>query len=163
MPEMTVGQAKNSMRRAARAIVEGKLTGTEKAAIWAFFGGECAYCGKKLDRSLREGHLDHADPTAGNHLGNRVLSCGPCNGNEKREEPWESFLARKAPEHEKQRAAKIGDWAARNPAPAVAQEPEVEAARLAVEAAIAQFDAACAGLRTVVLEARVRKLRGAAP
>lgn len=160
MPEMTVGQAKNSMRWAARAIVEGKLTTIDKDAIWAFFDSTCAYCGKALSRALREGHLDHADPKNGNHLGNRVLACGPCNGNEKREEPWESFVARKDPEHAEGRAARIREWVARHPAPVLSHDPEVEAAQQSVEVAIAHFDAACANLRLAVLRARGRTAQG---
>ena len=42
--------------------------------------------------------MDHAVSASGeghNGLGNRVLACGPCNDDEKRDEHWESFLERK--------------------------------------------------------------------
>ena len=42
--------------------------------------------------------MDHAVSASGdghNGLGNRVLACGSCNDDEKRDEHWESFLKRK--------------------------------------------------------------------
>ena len=51
-----------------------------------------------MDRESREAHKDHlvAQAEGGtNQLSNLVLSCGICNGDEKRELDWEGFLAAK--------------------------------------------------------------------
>lgn len=98
MPRVTPSMAKNTIKRSLRSIVDRELTATEKSAIWSHFSSECAYCGKKLAREGREGHVDHLIPTTSggtNHISNRVLSCPPCNGDEKREEDWMTFLNRK--------------------------------------------------------------------
>lgn len=45
-------------------------------------------------------------------MANRVLSCKPCNGNEKRDQDWVEFLKIKVPRQEllAQRHEKILDW-----------------------------------------------------
>jgi len=98
MPRVTPSMAKNTIKRSLRSIVDRELSATEKSAIWNHFSSQCAYCGKKLSRDGREGHIDHLIPTTSggtNHISNRVLSCPPCNGDEKREEDWITFLNRK--------------------------------------------------------------------
>jgi hypothetical protein len=142
------------MRRAIRMIVDGGLSANGEDAVWAYFKNECAYCGRKLDRSRREGHLDHADPSSGNHLGNRVLSCAPCNGNEKREERWEDFLARKSPEDADRRAERIRRWMASHPPQERRTTPEVDAALAHAEEVVAAFQVACDQLRVAVKHAR---------
>ena len=47
------------------------------------FESACAYCRKALDRSQRLGHIDHATTGGGNQLGNLILACSRCNGDEK--------------------------------------------------------------------------------
>lgn len=98
MPRVTPSMAKNTIKRSLRSIVDRELSAAEKSAIWNHFSSQCAYCGKKLSRDGREGHIDHLIPTTSggtNHISNRVLSCPPCNGDEKREEDWITFLNRK--------------------------------------------------------------------
>lgn len=98
MPRISTAYVKNIVRRGFNELIDPAPNADEKALIWNHFGGKCAYCGVALDRSRREGRIDHAVSASGdghNGLGNRVLACGPCNDDEKREEHWESFLKRK--------------------------------------------------------------------
>lgn len=100
MPRYTIAYAKNIMRRTIRAIIDAEPTKTEVAKIWGYFKDECAYCGRKLIKGTKDAHIDHLVSAAlrgGNELSNRVLSCGPCNGNEKRDTPWGNFLRHKNP------------------------------------------------------------------
>jgi hypothetical protein len=115
MPRITPSMAKNTIKRSLRAIVDRELSATEKTAIWNHFSSQCAYCGKELTREDREGHIDHLIPTTSggtNHISNRVLSCPTCNGDEKREEDWKSFLNRKIvdPATREARIRRIQSW-----------------------------------------------------
>lgn len=115
MSRVTPSMAKNTIKRSLRALVDRELSATEKTAIWVHFSSQCAYCGKKLTRVCREGHIDHLIPTTSggtNHISNRVLSCSTCNGDEKREEDWISFLDRKIddPATREARIRKIQSW-----------------------------------------------------
>jgi hypothetical protein len=115
MPKVTPSYAKNVIRRALLSVVDVPPTPAQVEKAWAFFGFACAYCGRALDRKNRDGHLDHlVSATTGgpNHICNRVLSCGPCNGDEKREKEWETFLAEKISDQDllRVRRTKIGEW-----------------------------------------------------
>jgi 5-methylcytosine-specific restriction endonuclease McrA len=146
----TVSQAKNRMRRAAEEIVDPGPTDLEP--IWTYFDARCAYCGKQLRRELREGHVDHAEPGGGNHLGNLVLACGPCNGDEKREESWRDFLHRKVgdPDTRDERAARIETWSLMHAKPRSTESQEIAALRADVENLIADFGAKCNELKALV-------------
>lgn len=98
MPSNTPGYAKNIIRRAFRQVIDEHPSREDIDAIWKYFESECAYCGVKLQRAKKEGHLDHlvaASSDGSNHLSNRVLSCATCNEGEKRDLHWEKFLAAK--------------------------------------------------------------------
>jgi len=63
-----------------------------------YFQSTCAYCGIHIDPESRTGHLDHIMPSAlggTNEIHNYLLACSRCNGDEKRDEDWQSFLERK--------------------------------------------------------------------
>src|SRR6266545_205629 len=114
-------QAKNALLRSLRGIVDPYPTSTGVGKVWAHFKSKCAYCGKKLKRSDRNGHQDHLvtfQDGGGNDLGNYVLACGGCNGDEKREEAWETFLRRKNPKEATflRRKATIEAWVTSNAA-----------------------------------------------
>ena len=96
MGRASVGQAKNVVTRALRAILDRELTRTEEALVWRYFKSACAYCGLRLWKKGRKGHLDHLVHGGTNHISNRVLSCGVCNGDEKRDRPWRAFIKEKA-------------------------------------------------------------------
>src|SRR5262249_48848297 len=94
MPKMTPGYAKNTIRRALRAV-DREPNAAEVDRLWQYFGSACAYCARPLNRAKREWHIDHLIPGQGNQISNRVLSCASCNGDEKRENDWLPFLREK--------------------------------------------------------------------
>lgn len=99
MPKDTPSMAKNKIRRSLVAILDPHPSKSEVNELWAYFESRCAYCGTPIDRDSRGGHLDHLVPSAGggsNNIHNHALSCARCNGDEKREESWLSFLGRKS-------------------------------------------------------------------
>ena len=90
----TKSQATNAMKRAIQSAAYGTITPPQVARLWAHFDSKCAYCNVPLVRSERKGHLDHLVPGQGDGAWNRILSCGICNGDEKRETEWTEFLRR---------------------------------------------------------------------
>lgn len=95
MPPITPPKAKNMMRRARRGVVDPEPSDSQIDALWKYFGSSCAYCGQKLNRSKGEGQLDHLESVASagsNHISNRVLACGRCNAEDKRDAQWDDFL-----------------------------------------------------------------------
>ena len=76
--------------------------------------GSCAgCCGKQLTDG--EGDIDHLVPAAlggANALANRVLSCKPCNAEEKRDRDWIEFLKEKcaSPNILQERESRIQKW-----------------------------------------------------
>jgi len=150
VPKISVSQAKNLMRRAIGEIRGPGPSRSEIDELWAFFESGCAYCGVQVER--RSAHLDHADPLGGNRVGNRVLSCGRCNGDEKRERGWLEFLNEKASGAElSQRKLQIEKWMARHPHPEVrrASEEVLEQERL-LEDLVTRFGKECAKLRRLM-------------
>lgn len=120
MSRITPSMAKNAIKRSLRSIVDCELTKSEKSDIWDHFSSQCAYCGRVLSKEGREGHIDHLDPithNGTNHISNRVLSCSQCNGDEKREEGWQSFLDKKISDREtrEEYKQKIKGWIEKNP------------------------------------------------
>ena len=111
----TPSMAKNKMRRCLKAVLDPHPSKADIGRLWNHFGASCAYCGLALELSDREGHIDHvvASSTGGtNDIQNHVLSCARCNGDEKREESWETFLVRKAGAAYEDRRACIQRWLA---------------------------------------------------
>lgn len=113
----TPSKARNLMKRALREIIDPSPTVEERDALWERFDSCCIFCGRRLDPQAREGHLDHLDSSTGgggNSIGNRVLACGKCNGDEKREQDWKAFLAQKCPDKKERerRLQLIRDWQA---------------------------------------------------
>jgi hypothetical protein len=101
MGKMTPSQAKNAIRKALNGIVDLHPSASQMHPIWIFFQSSCAYCGKVLVRGNRDAHIDHlisSGAGGSNALNNCVLACHTCNGDEKRDEHWESFLRKKAPD-----------------------------------------------------------------
>jgi 5-methylcytosine-specific restriction endonuclease McrA len=153
MPKMTPSKAKNAVRRALWTEIDSSPTGLDSRKLRLFFGHSCAYCGRPVDPKGREGHLDHLVSTAAggsDHLSNRVLSCGPCNGDEKREMDWEAFLQQKATNREafETRRNKILEWLDAEAPNAPSVSPEM---RKVVDGhinnVISAFDEALAAIR----------------
>lgn len=147
--------AKNQMKRSLNAVLDPLPKNKDVLKLWSFFNSACAYCGVKLVRAERVGHLDHIVPhSAGgtNDIHNHVLACARCNGDEKREEDWESFLARKAPSVDvrQERSARIKDWMHQAPAGRLALSPlERGAVDAIVMRALQSFDVAVEELRAI--------------
>jgi 5-methylcytosine-specific restriction endonuclease McrA len=146
----SVSQAKNIMLRAMDEILDP--TPTNIGPIWDHFEAHCAYCDIELDITDRSAHIDHAESGGGNHLGNLVLSCGSCNGDEKREMPWRDFVALKAPSEADAaaRVARIEAWQEHHPR--TAGPPPPEALRIAdeIRALTVQFSTKCDELRAAM-------------
>ncbi|MFB0981027.1 MAG: HNH endonuclease [Alteromonadaceae bacterium] len=95
---MTPSQAINAIKKSLKALVDPKITKADKTVIWQHFENSCAYCGSSLNPNERKAHIDHVIPESeggSNRLCNLILTCPTCNGDEKREMPWEEFLATK--------------------------------------------------------------------
>jgi hypothetical protein len=146
----TPAQAKNLMRRAVEEIIDPGPPSID--VLWAHFNARCAYCDRALDREQREGHTDHAEPGGGNHLGNLVLACGSCNGDEKREQGWTAFLRTKSPDPSTyaEREARIMAWFELHPRQLVSVSAEVQRLREEIEGLIQSFGAKCVELKRAV-------------
>jgi hypothetical protein len=151
---MSAGLAKNHVRRALRAIVDHEPSKRDVARLWEYFGSACVYCGRKLERDARHGHIDHLVHDGPNHISNRVLACPTCNGDEKLDKPWLGFLKNKTGSRKvfKERRRKIDDWVE-------AEKPSAPAGydkgllKREVEAVVRVFDRAVAKLRRTRAEA----------
>jgi hypothetical protein len=151
-----VAQAKNLMRRAVREIIDRSPRNLEP--LWKHFCGRCAYCGRQLIERARDWHLDHADPGRGNHLGNAVLSCAICNGDEKRDRGWLEFLQTKASgDLLAEREALIRLWFNQHSRPVDEASDDERAKQAELEAIVEQFGNACAELNALV---RARRAPG---
>ena len=159
MGKITPSMAKNAIRRALVGVVDPHPSASQIDSLWVFFESSCAYCAKPLVRGRRDAHIDHLVPAGNmgaNHVGNCVLSCSICNGDEKRDEPWESFLRRKAPDELAftARKGRIEKWIA-TCAPSTSCDPALlEAVSREIESAISAFDNALDNIR------RIRKAGG---
>lgn len=113
---MTPSQARNSIKKCLKALIDPKPKNNDKNQIWAFFKNKCAYCGLLLTQESRKGHIDHLHSEmegGSNRLSNLVLTCATCNGDEKRELNWKEFLFEKCGEDNKlyqERSTKIYNW-----------------------------------------------------
>ncbi len=144
MPKDTPSMAKNKMRRSLVAIYDPHPTKSDVNELWAYFESSCAYCGAHIERESRTGHLDHlvsSSEGGSNNIHNHALSCARCNGDEKREEPWRSFLARKTENTaaHKEREAKIEQWLSLAPK-LVANQKFVNEAEAIINEAIKDFE-----------------------
>lgn len=138
------------MLRATQEILDP--TPTNIGPVWDHFESRCAYCDVALDIAGRSAHIDHAEAGGGNHLGNLVLSCGSCNGDEKREMPWRGFVASKARSENEAaaRVARIEEWARLHPRSAESTPPEALRVADEIRALAVEFSAKCAELRAAV-------------
>lgn len=144
MAKDTPSIAKNKIRRSLLAIYDPYPSKSETKLLWEYFESNCAYCNILIDPSSRTGHLDHLiSSTEGgtNNIHNFVLACARCNGDEKREESWVSFLERKSDSvlTNIERKEKIESWAARAPVSELSSEFSAELAGI-IKEALDNFD-----------------------
>jgi len=128
---VTLGFAKNVARRAFSQLIDPAPNRLQQQRIWEHFEHRCAYCAAALDRTRKEGHIDHlvsASTGGRNDLSNRVLACAPCNEKEKREMDWEEFLVVKVSDIalRQQRSDRILAW--RQAAVTAISDPNLQAA-----------------------------------
>lgn len=150
----TVSNAKNRMRRVINAILDPPPRNEQP--IWDHFDSACAYCGLELGRQGRKAHMDHAVADGGNQLGNLILSCAVCNGDEKLNEHWRTFLARKVadPDLRTARIKRIEEWVALHPPLVWVPSPELEALVQELDGLVEEFGVKCAELRERVARER---------
>jgi hypothetical protein len=117
-----------------------------------YFDSKCAYCGASLSRPDRDAHIDHATPGGGNQLGNLVLACSRCNGDDKRDESWREFLRQKAPDGETyaERERQIACWTDLHPLTPLPDSPAIAQSRTELDVLIDEFAARCQELRQLV-------------
>ena len=109
--------AKNKIKKSLKAIIDPYPSKKEVDFLWSYFESKCAYCGIELLRKERKGHQDHIISSAvggTNEVHNFVLSCSICNGDEKREKDWLTFLREKLTDNNiyNARKNKIESWRA---------------------------------------------------
>lgn len=159
MTSTSVSAAKNRMARAIESILDPWPATSDP--IWDFFASKCAYCGSKLVKTERLGHIDHATAGEGNHLGNLVLACSICNGDEKLDTDWREFLELKISDLavRQERIELIERWQLIHPKPERAASPEIAAVDAELRAMIVAFGEQCAQLRAAVANANSGTVR----
>lgn len=155
MNKVSLSIAKNTMRRALSALTDPLPPRDEQLAMRRHFENRCAYCSASV--GPREGHIDHADPNGGNSLGNLVLACGKCNGDEKLDAHWEEFLRKKCGEdlaalEERQR--RIRAWMDAHPCTPRLSTPEIDEAMAKAHLVIDAFAAAYDRVRMAIAAAK---------
>ncbi len=101
--------------------------------------------------------MDHAIPASlggTNAIHSYVLACARCNGDEKREEPWASFLERKSQQggELQSRRKRIEEWISASASTLIDAETRTHANEI-IEAALASFDKSVAEMRRLRREA----------
>jgi len=148
--KLTPAQVKNLMRRGLRFLVDPDPEPADRQRVWANFQSRCAYC----DRPLRdaEGDMDHlvsAAERGGNSLANRVLSCKPCNAQEKRDQEWRAFLSSKCGDLSTlaERRTRIEEWIELNGGHPVLDGATLEVLSVEAKRVTDEYDLACRRIR----------------
>jgi hypothetical protein len=148
---LTPSQVKNLMRRGLRLLLDPDLEKEDRARVIEFFEHRCAYCGCPIQEG--KGDLDHlvsASRRGSNHISNRVLSCKPCNAEEKRETDWQDFLWQKSGAKTStfaQRKRKIEQWARACGDARTLPEKALHVLEEECRRVTAEYDAACRRIR----------------
>jgi hypothetical protein len=156
VPSHSVPQAKNYIRKTLWRLVDKNPSKTEITRLWQHFGSECAYCGKPLNKDDRKAHIDHLDANRAvnrNHISNRVLACNICNGDEKRENDWEKFLAQKCGEDVAAcviRTSRIREWQQQCGIPSELDPAVVAVVERAIRECKAKLDEECNRIRQLL-------------
>lgn len=142
------------MRRGLRQLLDPELEPVDRLRAYEFFNYRCAYCDIELE--LGKGDLDHLISAAkggSNHISNRVLSCKPCNAEEKREMVWRDFLKKKClNEHvlaERQR--RIEEWVSQCGGIRTLPEESLRLLENESKRVTDEYDVACRNIRNVKL------------
>jgi hypothetical protein len=124
--------------------------------LWRHFESECAYCGKPLIKGDRKAHIDHLDAklaVSRNHISNRVLACNICNGDEKRENDWQTFLGQKCGQDEAAcviRSSRIREWQQQCGTPSQIDAAVLAEVQRAVQECNAKLEEECSRIRQLI-------------
>ena len=146
----TPSMAKNKIRRSLASILDPHPSTAQISELWSYFKASCAYCGQAIERASRTGHLDHVESSASggsNSIHNHVLACAKCNGDEKRDEHWGSFLERKAGVEAPNRRKRVEAWLARAGLESVIEPAKRAEADAIIEQAVKSFNEAVNNMR----------------
>jgi ribosomal protein L24E len=148
--KLTTAQVKNLMRRGLRILVDPEPEREDKKHIRDYFNNCCAYCGKKIEDG--DGDIDHLVSAAlggANSLANRVLSCKPCNANEKRDRDWLEFLKEKCNSQNlfAKRESKIRQWIELNGGNPKLDDEILSILKEESDRTTKEYDVACARIR----------------
>jgi 5-methylcytosine-specific restriction endonuclease McrA len=151
MVKDTPSMAKNKIKRSLSAICDPHPSKKEEKALWEYFNYQCAYCGIEIEKDSRTGHLDHLVPSSEvgtNSIFNHALSCAKCNGDDKREEEWGSFLKKKAETEAilQSRRDHIEGWLQQAPASTNTTE-FISMRESIIDKALSDFDSSVAKMR----------------
>lgn len=143
--------ARNQIRRSLMAIIDPHPTADELARLWEHFGNRCAYCDVEVSKEARDGQADHIISAAlggKNGVHNHVLACGRCNGDEKRELDWLTFLEQKIPDQavRDQRRQKIIAWIGDGADQSKLSEDQEQVDQI-IQQALQAFDVAVSAMR----------------
>jgi len=147
---LTPAQVKNLMRRGLRFLIDPEPDSESKKLVRDYFGNRCAYCDRPTPPG--EGDIDHLISAAlggANGLANRVLSCKPCNAQEKRHLDWKEFLKRKCAEQKvfEQRTLKIDSWVQRNGGHPVLDKELLALLESEAKRTTTEYDIACKAIK----------------
>ncbi|MDO5768233.1 MAG: HNH endonuclease signature motif containing protein [Psychrobacter sp.] len=155
MAKTTPSMAKNQMRRSLLQIIDSHPTKQQVQQLRAYFENQCAYCGVYIDPQGRQGHLDHLlsiKEGGTNDIHNFVLACNICNGDEKRELPWQQFLQQKCeslpPSIYNQRLTRLLAWQRQAVIKAIDANAELEIERI-INDSQQSFDRAVSQMRAL--------------
>ncbi|MFV3334766.1 HNH endonuclease [Pseudomonas sp. NY15437] len=157
--------ARNQIRRSLMAIIDPYPTADELAMLWKHFSNRCAYCDVEVSKEARDGQVDHIISAAlggKNGVHNHVLACGRCNGDEKRELDWLTFLEQKIPDQavRDQRQQKIIAWIGDGADQSKLSEVQEEQVAEIIKQALQAFDVAVTAMRELRDQ---RKVNSASP
>lgn len=164
--KLSSAQVKNLMRRGLRQLVDPDVEPADRLKVYVYFDYACAYCAHAI--APNAGDLDHLISAAKggtNHLSNRVLSCKPCNAEQKRDTDWLEFIRTKTddPAVLQQRVTKIQDWVRSFGTVRVLPSDVLHLLDEESAKATAAYDAACSAVkaanRIAVVSARQELLR----
>jgi len=149
----TPSMAKNKIKRSLSAIIDPHPSEREITALWNYFDSSCVYCGLKMERKSRTAHLDHVvacSEGGNNSIYNHVLSCGKCNGDEKRDMNWLIFLKQKSlsPDFFESQKLKVENWIKQNNAVKIETVVMKEAEKI-IKNALSQFDESVKDMRNL--------------
>lgn len=150
--KLSPSQVKNLMCRGLRLLLDPDPERADRLRAYEFFDCRCAYCGIEIE--LGKGDLDHLISAAtggSNHISNRVLSCKPCNAEEKREMAWKDFLKKKCPDEQvlAKRQVKIEEWVNQCGDIRILPEETLRLLKYECERVTAEYDVACHNIRNI--------------